>query len=267
MRRTTVLATALLVPLLLLLSACASTGVNRGDVNLLSYEEEWALGDRLARDLRGKLDLVRDRSALRYVSGVGQGIVDQTQLRNLPWEFHIVRNPEVNAFAIPGGHVYVHTGLIGAADTVAEFSGVMAHEIAHGVARHGTEQLTQAYGLQLLAGLVLGENPPAYQQILAQIAGTGAMAKFGRNAEREADSLGVRYMAAAGYDPQGMANMFRELLRRRERRPGAVGQFFSTHPLTEERIRSVETMAGRIDRSGLTRRDRGYQRLRDRLTD
>ena len=248
-------------------SGCATSGVNKGDLNLMSYQEEWQLGDRLSKDLAGKLDLVQNRAALNYVNRVGQRLVARTELRNLPWTFHIVNDPEVNAFNIPGGHVYVNTGLIAAAGDVAEFSGVMAHEIGHGVARHGTEQLTRAYGLQIVAGLVLGENPPAYEQILAQIAGTGAMAKFSRDAEREADQLGVRYMAGAGYDPEGMADMFRVLLQRRESRPGTVGQFFSTHPLTEDRIRSVEAEAAQIDRSGLTRHDRGYQQLRGRFTE
>ena len=248
-------------------AGCATSGVNKGDVNLLSYQEEWQLGERLSNDLRGKLDLVQNRAALDYVNRVGQQLVAQTELRNLPWHFHIVNDPEVNAFDIPGGHVYVNTGLIAAAGDVAEFSGVMAHEIGHGVARHGSEQLTRAYGLQLVAGLVLGENPPAYEQILAQIAGTGAMAKFSRDAESEADRLGVRTMAAAGYDPEGMADMFRVLLQRRKSRPGTVGQFFATHPLTEDRIRSVEAEAARIDRSGLTRHDRGYQQLRNRFAE
>jgi predicted Zn-dependent protease len=260
-------ALVLLAGALVTTSGCATSGVNKGDVNLLSYQEEWQLGERLSKDLAGKLDLVQNRAALNYVNRVGQSLVARTELRNLPWTFHIVNDPEVNAFNIPGGHVYVNTGLIAAAGDVAEFSGVMSHEIGHGVARHGTEQLTRAYGLQLVAGLVLGEDPPVYQQILAQIAGTGAMAKFSRDAESEADRLGVRYMAGAGYDPEGMADMFRVLLQRRESRPGSVGQFFSTHPLTEDRIRNVEALAARIDRSGLTRHDRGYQRLRNRFAD
>ena len=248
-------------------TGCATSGVNQGDINVLSYQEEWQLGDRLSKDLAGKLHLVKNRAALAYVDRVGQRLVAQTELHGLPWHFHIVADPEVNAFNIPGGHVYVNTGLIAAAGDVAEFSGVMAHEIGHGVARHGTEQLTRAYGLQILSSMVLGKSPPAYQQILAQVAGTGAMARFSRDAEDEADSLGVRYMAAAGYDPKGMGDMFRVLLQRRKSRPGTVGQFFSTHPLTEERIQHVDALAAQIDRSGLTRHDKGYQRLHDRFAE
>lgn len=264
-RPVTALTAAGLALVAVLAAACASTGVNRGDFNLISLEEEWQLGRQLERDLAQRLRLVNDRSALAYVDRVGQRIVDQSEMRDLPWEFHIVADPEVNAFNIPGGHVYVNTGLIAAADNVAEFTGVLSHEIAHGVARHGTEQLTRSYGLSVVAGLLLGENPATYEQILAQIVGSGALARFSRDAEREADHLGVIYMSRAGYDPLGMATMFEELLERRRRQPGAVEQFFSSHPLTEERIRSVRAQAAEIDRSGLASRDRGYQNLRQRV--
>jgi predicted Zn-dependent protease len=259
------LAAAALAVAAALTAACASSGVNQGQFNLVSLEQEWQLGQQLERDIAKQLRLVNDRSAVSYVNKVGQRIVSQTEMRNLPWEFHIVADKEINAFNIPGGHVYVNTGLISAADNVAEFTGVLAHEIAHGVSRHGTEQLTRSYGLSIVAGLVLGENPAVYQQILAQIVGTGTLAKFSRNAEREADHLGVTYMARAGYDPMGMATMFEELLQRRGSQPGTVGKFFSTHPLTEDRIRDVRAQAAQIDRSRLASRDSGYQSLRQRV--
>jgi predicted Zn-dependent protease len=220
----------------LVAASCATGGVNQGDVNLVSVEEEWRLGQQLERDLAGELRLVDDRAALGYVRAVGQRIVRQTELADLPWEFHVVADPEVNAFNIPGGHVYVHTGLLTAADNAAELAAVMSHEIAHGVSRHGTEQLTRGYGLNLAAGLLLGEDPAAYQQVLAQLAGAGTVARFSRGAETEADDLGLAYMQRAGYDPRGMVTMFEELLSRRRRDPGAVDRFFATHPLTEDRI-------------------------------
>jgi predicted Zn-dependent protease len=259
------LAVTALAVALALTAACASSGVNQGQLNLVSLEEEWQLGQQLERDLAQKLRLVNDRSALAYVNEVGQRIVSQTEMRNLPWKFHIVADDEVNAFNIPGGHVYINRGLIRTAGNVAEFTGVLAHEISHGVSRHGTEQLTRSYGLSIVAGLVLGENPAIYQQILAQIVGTGTLANFSRNAEREADSLGVTYMARAGYDPIGMATMFEKLLARRQSQPGAVAKFFSTHPLTEDRIRDVRAQAAQIDRSRLASQDSGYQNLKQRL--
>lgn len=247
--------------------ACASGGgVNQGDVNLISLEEEWQLGQRLEADLAKQLNLSRDSVVNAYVNKLGQRVVGQTELSGMPWKFHVVNDPQVNAFNIPGGHVYVNTGLITAADSVSELAGVMSHEIAHGTARHGTEQLTRVYGLNFLAGVLLGNDPGTYERILAQVAGGGAVAHYARGAEREADQLGVRYMYDADYDPRGMAEMFQELLRRQQRQPSSVERFFSSHPLTENRIRDVEAEIAKLPAKGnLIRTDREYQAVRSRV--
>lgn len=246
--------------------ACASSGVNKGDFNLVSYQEEWALGAQLEGDIARQLPLVNDGAALAYVNRVGQRLVNQTELAQAPWEFHIVADPQINAFNIPGGHVYVNTGLIGAADNVAELAGVLAHEISHGVSRHGTEQLSKAYGFNIIAGLALGANPPVYQQILAQIVGAGTFARFGRDAEREADQLGLITMYNAGYDPHGMVTMFQELLSRRQRTPGSVEEFFSSHPITEERIETVQAQIAQLPpRPNQILRDAEFQQIQQRV--
>lgn len=248
-------------------AGCASSGVNQGDVNLISLEEEWQLGRQLEADLARQLDLSRDSVVNGYVDRLGRRLVAQTEMANLPWEFHVVDNPEVNAFNIPGGHVYVNTGLIAATDNVAELAGVMAHEISHGVSRHGTEQLTRVYGLNLLAGALLGNDPATYERILAQIVGTGTIARFSRGAEEEADRRGLRMMFEAGYDPNGMVSMFEELLERRRARPSSVDQFFSTHPLTEDRIRDTRAEIAQLpSRSGLVTRDPAFQSVRQRAS-
>lgn len=250
----------------LLAGACATSGVNKGDFNLISYQEEWQLGAQLERDIAQQLPLVGDRVALEYVSRIGQRIVTQTELGQAPWEFHIVADPQINAFNIPGGHVYVNTGLIASADNVAELAGVMAHEISHGVARHGTEQLSKAYGYNLLAGVALGSNPAMYQQMIAQIVGAGTFAKFGRDDEREADRLGVDFMFGSGYDPVGMVTMFQELISQRQTRPGAVDQFFASHPLTEERIEIVRNQIDTLPPGhNLILRDAEFSQIQQRL--
>jgi beta-barrel assembly-enhancing protease len=253
-------------PLLLavMLAGCASGG---GGFNLVSIEEEWKLGQQLEADIARQMPVVRDAAANAYINKLGQQLVAASghQLAQLPWKFHVIDSPEVNAFNIPGGHVYVTTGLIGAADTAAELAGVVGHEIAHGMERHATENMTKAYGLNIVAALLLGQNPAAYQQILAQILGGGAMARFGREAERESDRLGTRYMAAAGYNPMGMVTMFEELLRRRQSQPGAVEKFFSTHPLTEDRIAAVQAEIQRMGPTGNLRTNtQEYQTFRSR---
>jgi predicted Zn-dependent protease len=250
----------------LALAGCATTGTNQGDFNVISLEQEWELGRRLETDLAKELTLSNDAAARAYLQHLGRAIVSQTEMRELPWEFHLVADQEINAFNIPGGHVYVNTGLIAAAPDVAAFAGVLAHEISHGVARHATEQLSKAYGFNVLAAVVLGENPAAYERILAEIAAGGAFASFSREAEREADRLGVRFTHAAGYDPEGMARMFEVLLGERQRRPNAVERFFSSHPLTEDRIREVRQEAAQLPGGpGLIRTDPEFTRLQERL--
>lgn len=246
------------------LTGCITTGVNSGDFNLVSLDEEWQLGQQLERDIAQQVQLVNDATLTGYVSRIGQQIVAQTELRGQPWRFYVVDDPTINAFNVPGGIVYVHTGLIAAADNTAELAGVLAHEIAHGVSRHGTERLTKTYGLSLGAGLLLGQDPGLASQIATQIIGGGAIAKFSRDDEREADRLGVRYMARAGYNPEGMATMFETLLSDRQRRPSSVEQFFSTHPLSEERIVNVRREAQKVSTRGLTINDGQFAGIRAR---
>ncbi|HYH07468.1 MAG TPA: M48 family metallopeptidase [Thermoanaerobaculia bacterium] len=247
-RRSTSLA---LVLALLFTTACGSGG--GGDFNLISIEEEWQLGAQLSQEIARQVRFNNDPTLNAYIRNMGQRIVQQgpAPFNQLPWQFHVVQDDAINAFAIPGGHVYVHTGLIKNADNAAELAGVIAHEISHVTARHSTEQLSRQYGLSIIASLVLGQNPGQLAQIAAQIAAGGAMARFSREAEEEADELGIQAMAAAGYNPAGMATMFEELLEHRQGQPGRVEQFFSTHPLTEDRMRRAQQRATQIGTRGV----------------
>ena len=251
-----------LIVLIFLAPGCGSGG----GFNLISLEEEWQLGQQLSADIARQMTIVQDPTVNQYVNRLGQSIVSKTSMANLPWNFHVVQSDEINAFNIPGGHVYVTTGLINAADQASELAGVMAHEIAHGVERHATEQMSRSYGLSILAGVLLGQDPATYEQILAQIIGGGALASFSRDAERESDTLGVQWMTAAGYHPSGMASMFETLLQNRQRAPGAVDKFFGTHPLTESRIDSVNNQISKMNLpANLMRDERSYQTVRSRV--
>ena len=255
--------TALAVALATILTLGCGSG---SDFNLISIEEEWQLGQQLSREVASQVRLNNDAAINAYVRNMGQRIVSRmpAPYNQLPWQFHVVNDPSINAFAIPGGHVYVHTGLIANADNAAELAGVMAHEIAHVVARHSTEQLSRQYGLSMVAGLVLGQNPGVLAQLAAQIAAGGAMASFSREAERESDEIGIQAMAAAGYNPIGMATMFEELLENRQAQPGRVEQFFSTHPLTESRISAARKRAAQIGNRG-TLDEPEFQSIRRRV--
>lgn len=255
------------VALATLLTAGCGSGGGAGDFNLISIEEEWQLGNQLSQDIARQVRLSNDATMNNYVRSLGQRIVAQTPapFNQLPWNFHVVEDPSINAFAIPGGHVYVHTGLIANADNAAELAGVMAHEISHVTARHSTEQITRQYGLSVLAGLVLGQDPNALAQLATQIVAGGALARFSRGAEEEADALGIRAMAAAGYNPIGMATMFEELLEHRQGQPGRVEQFFSTHPLTEDRARTARQRAAQLGERG-TLDEPAFQSARQRAS-
>lgn len=245
---------------------CGSGG-GAGDFNLISIEEEWQLGQQLAQDVARQVRFNNDPAINSYVQQMGQRIVAQSPdpFNRLPWDFHVVEDPSINAFAIPGGHVYVNTGLIRAAENASQLAGVMAHEINHVVARHSTEQISRQYGLSILASLVLGQNPNVLAEVATQIVAGGALARFSREAEREADELGIQAMYRAGYDPRGMAAMFRVLLAQQRSSPGRVEQFFSTHPTTEERIRDSERRASELaQRADLVTDEPQFQQIRQR---
>lgn len=242
-----------------------SCGSGGGDFNLISVEEEWQLGQQLAQDIARQVPLNNDPVVNQYINQMGQRIVATTSMANLPWNFHVVNNNEINAFAIPGGHVYIHTGLINSASNASEVAGVMAHEIAHVLARHSTEQISRQYGLSVLAGLVLGQNPGMLQQLAAQIVAGGALARFSRAAEEEADTLGLQAMNEAGYNPRGMVTMFQKLMANRRGSPGAVERFFSTHPLTEDRIRATERRIQSLPQRQTITDDAGFQQVKARV--
>lgn len=244
---------------------CGSAG-GGGDFNLISLEEEWQLGQQLSQEISRQVRINNDPALNAYIRNMGQRIVAQTNMANLPWNFYVVDDPSINAFAVPGGHVYVHTGLIANADNASELAGVLGHEISHVLARHSTEQISRQYGLQILAGLVLGQNPGQLAQIAASIAAGGALARFSREAEREADEIGIQAMHRAGYNPAGMASMFEELLEQRQGSPGRVEQFFSTHPLTEERIRDSRNRAQQLGSAGTVTDEPAFQDVRRRVS-
>jgi predicted Zn-dependent protease len=258
--------TALAVVLASLLAAgCGSSG-GAGDFNLISIDEEWQLGNQLAQDVAKQVQLNNDAAANAYIRSIGERIVQQAAppFNQLPWDFHVVNDEAINAFAIPGGHVYVNTGLIKNARNASELAGVMAHEISHVLARHSTEQISRQYGLSVIAGAVLGQNPGQMSQIAAQLIAGGALARFSRDAEREADNLGIQAMAAAGFNPNGMASMFELLLEHQKTQPSRVEQFFATHPLTEDRIRDARSRAAQLGNRGITDEPQ-FQEIRGRV--
>ncbi len=218
---------------------------------LISEEQERQLGEQVHAELeRQGIRYVDDPVVLSFVDGIAGRILSIARKeRSSPWHVHVVDDLNtVNAFATPGGHIYVYTGLLAAAGSEAEIAGVLAHEAGHVVARHSARQLVHAYGLQTVAALALGQDPSLLQQLGASLASTGVLLAHSRAAENEADAYAVRYASAAGYDPHGIAQFFEKLLQQSGRTPKVL-TWLSTHPATEDRIANVNRM---IAEQGLT---------------
>ncbi|HEX3556115.1 MAG TPA: M48 family metallopeptidase [Thermoanaerobaculia bacterium] len=252
---------ALAVLVSLLASAAAMAAFD-----IISVDEEWSMRGQLHAEVAQKMPLVNDPAALDYLNRLGRQIAAQTPYGNRRWDFFIVRDDAVNAFNLPGGLVYVNSGLIKEARSLDELTGAMAHEIGHGAARHGTQLMTKAYGYNLIARLAMGRHPGQGRQLLAGLVGNGILNHYSRDAERAADRLGVHYAYQSGYDPRGMLDLFADLQKLQGRQPLKVEQFFSNHPLTRERIQNVSAEIATLPRNAaLTRDSRDYQQFRARV--
>lgn len=210
-------------------------------VNFYSLEKEIQLGKQLAEEVERTAKIVDDPVIAEYVNRIGQNIVINSDSK-VPFTIKVIDSEEVNAFALPGGYFYVNTGLIELAQDEAELAGVMAHEIAHVAARHGTRSATRAQLVQfasiplIFVGGWLGYGI----QQAANFAIPMTMLKFSREFEKDADFLGVQYMYKAGYDPASMVQFFERLKAMQKKKKNAVARAFSSHPLTKDRIKAVQ---------------------------
>ena len=209
--------------------------------NLFSKDQDVQLGKEAATEIEKQVEVIADPGLNDYIARLGQKLAARPEADKYPYSFKVVNDQSVNAFALPGGPTFVHSGLIAAADNEAQLAGVLAHEISHVALRHGTNQATKANGLQLLAmlaGRALGSDSLLSQlgQLGIGLGANSVFLRFSRGAETEADLLGARIMAGAGYNPVEMARFFQKL--------GADGgarglQFFSSHPDPGNRMKAI----------------------------
>lgn len=234
-----------LVVALAALTACATNPVTgQRELALMSEAQEIQLGKESDAEIRRSMGVYDDPELQRYVQQIGLRLAKTSERPNLPWSFAVVDSPAINAFAVPGGFIYLTRGILPFLDSEAELAGVLGHEIGHVTARHSVAQ----YSRQTAAGLglgILGIFVPQVQQAapLAE-AGLGALfLKYGRDDEREADRLGVRYNAVNGWDPAGVTGMLTTLARLDEASGSRRGvpNWLSTHPAPADRVDEAQT--------------------------
>ncbi len=213
-------------------------------VNFYSLEKEIAIGKQLAQEVERQAKIVDDPIVAEYVNRVGQNLVRNSDAK-VPFTIKVLDSEEVNAFALPGGFFFVNSGLILKADSESELAGVMAHEIAHVAARHGTRQATRGQLAQIAmiaASIAVPYTMAGYAAMQgANMAIPMGFLVFSRRMEREADFLGLQYMYKAGYDPTSFVDFFEKVQTMEKRKPGTVAKVFSTHPMTDDRIASSQS--------------------------
>ncbi len=258
--------TPLWVVSLFLLCACGTLSGCIGKINLVSEPEEVALGDDLARHLAREIKFYRDPVVWAYVDSLGQMLARHSRRTHIPYHIYVVDTDDVNAFAIPGGHLYVNRGLITTAENESELAGVMGHEIGHVVGRHGAKALSKQVLFSGLAGLALGGDPGAVGKLAAGIVSTGALMHYGRAAENEADFFAIEELFGAGINPEGLTTFFEKLLALHKKEPSGLAKLFSTHPPTDERIKNVRAaIADLPPHPDLKRDSNRFHHIRDRL--
>ena len=204
----------------------------------ISTQQEAQMGAQYAADINRQIPIVSDPTAHRAINVLGDQIARHGN-RGIDYTFYIVNANQVNAFAVPGGYVYVNRGLIDRISNWSELAGVLAHEIGHVEERHGVQQMERAQTANMgltLAYVLLGRSPGGLERAAINVGGGVVFARYGREAEDEADRVAIPLMLAARVDPRGLVSMFNKLMAEQRRSPTRVEQWFSTHPTTQDRV-------------------------------
>jgi predicted Zn-dependent protease len=252
---------AVLAQVLLLFSAFDSSAQS-----LVSVEEEIEIGRAAEKQMRQQVTELRDARVTAYVRDVGRRLVRAAPGAKYPYRFTVADRPEINAFSLPGGPIWVNRGVLARAANEAQAASVLAHEVAHVAARHGADRLTHGmvarWGLGLLGALLGNSGGATTAQAAATLLTGGVFLKFSRDEEREADEIGVAILTKAGWDRRGMVEMFELLRREAGRDPSSVESFLSSHPAPQDRIAGLARVAAR---KGGRRDSREFQAIRARL--
>ncbi|MDB4880827.1 MAG: peptidase Ste24p [Gemmatimonadetes bacterium] len=244
----------------LLLAACA-----------VDQDEEVRIGRQNAQAVGTQLPIVRDPVVAEYVQRFGTDLASRTSRADLQWRFFVVNSGDINAFALPGGFIYVNRGLIERAERFDELAGVLGHEIGHVVLRHSVEQMQKGSRTNVAVGVgcaVTGWCDNGLAQAAIQVGGAALFARYSRGDEAEADAEAVDIVMRAGIDPEGIPSFFTRLMEERRRSPVAFETFFASHPMEADRVAATRRQIDALDparRRGLVSEDARYDAFRQRV--
>ena len=235
------------------------------DINIFTDEAEFRFGKEYAAQHEAKIKIYTDPLVTRYINSLGQHLVRHSKRSDIAYTFKVVETNGVNAYAIPGGFIYVHLDLIRAARNESELAAVIGHEIGHIVGRHGMKRLTQVYSVEILKELLLSQDAGEFKKFVADALAAGLISRYSRDHERESDFYGVQNVYDAGISPVGAATFFETLHALQRTEPSVLRKFLATHPLPNERALNVRKQISQLPPKSTLRTDSSDFRAVKRL--
>jgi predicted Zn-dependent protease len=255
-----------IVLLILFSISCVTTGPGgKTDFIFISSAEEVEIGQQVAIDVESKEKLLNNKTVQNYVNEVGQKISRVCDRTDIEYKFKVIDKKEINAFACPGGFIYIYTGLLDILDNEAQLACVLSHEVSHLVARHSIKKLQNIYGYSILAQIALGDKAEGVAGDIVNIAATLILQGYSRDNEFEADRYGILYAKNAGYNPKGMLEVFEKFKEMEGNPPPAVLGLLSSHPPAGDRIRKGESEISKIGGTGLPYYEDRYKSIKSQL--
>lgn len=236
------------------------------DINIFTDEEEIKFGKAYAEQHAREVKFYTDPVVTNYINYLGQALVKQCKRKNIPYTFSIVDSNDINAYAVPGGFIYINLGLIRAVENESELAFVIGHEIGHIVGQHSMKRLTQVYGLEILKQIILDDDSSKLTNLVADILAAGLLFRYSRDNERESDFYGVNNVYDTGISPEGGISFFETLQKLQHRKPSALEKLISTHPIHSERISNVQNQIKELpEKSGLRSNSARFKQVKRRI--
>jgi predicted Zn-dependent protease len=261
------MAAAVLVLILTFQIGCSSPLVKAlSDINIFTDAEELQFGKAYVAQHEKEIKLYTDPVVTNYINALGQSLVRHSKRSNISYTFKIVDKKGVNAYAVPGGFIYIHLDLIRMAKTESELAFVLGHEIGHIVGRHSMKRLTKIYGFEIIRRIILDEESSEAKRLIAEILTAGLLFRYSRDNERESDFYGVQNVYDASISPEGATEFFETLQNLQKREPSTLEKLISTHPVHSERITNVRSHIKNLPpKSGLRSNSSDFRKVKRRL--